>query len=808
MPKEKILIVEDERVVAMDIQNRLKDLGYSVCGLASSGEEAVKKASEIQPDLILMDIVLKGRMDGIDAARQIRERFNIPVVYLTTFSDEKTLQKARLTEPYGYILKPFDDRELRSNIEMALYKGAMEARTEHLNRVIRAIRNVNQLIVREKNPERLIQGACDNLIETRGFFYAWIALLDENEKLTATAEAGLGEDFLTMAERLKRGELPECAKRALANPDVVVIKDPSSICLDCPLTWNYYNRGAMSIRMEYGEKVYGLLTVSTPIDFITTKEEQSLFQEIAGDISFALHTIGVEEERKQAEEALKKSEEKLKVIFDESPNVMMIMDYENGEILNVNQAARHILGYEKKTLLGKHFSILFPSESELTRNNLLEKLSIHGSVFESQKFVRADGSGLPTDLSATLIPWDKGKAILATFRDVSEQIRLENQFFQAQKMEAIGVLVEGVAHDFNNLLTTIIGSSDLMIMSIGKDHNLRKNLEDIRKAGKRAASLTRQLLLFSRRQILEPKVINLNDVILDMDKMLRRLIGENIDLETVLAPDLGRVEADPGQIEQIIMNLAVNAKDAMPRGGKLTINTANVELDEAYVHSHADVTPGPYVMMAISDTGTGMDEETLSKVFDPFFTTKEAGKGTGLGLSTIYGIVKQSGGNIWVYSEPGKGATFKIYLPRVEKKTGGTEAVEAAAESLTGSETILVVEDNEMVRDLAQTIFQHYGYRVLTAQDGEEAIRVSQEHDGPIDLMLTDVVMPGMSGNEVVKRLNTLRPEMKVLYMSGYTNNVIVHHGDMDRETAFIQKPFTMESLVCKVKEVISKIEY
>ena len=430
----------------------------------------------------------------------------------------------------------------------------------------------------------------------------------------------------------------------------------------------------MSIRMEYGEKVYGLLTVSTPIDFITTKEEQSLFQEIASDISFALHTIEVEEAQKQAEEALKKSEEKLKVIFNESLNVMMIMDNESGEILSINQAAHHILGYENKTLLGKHFSILFPSESELTINNLLEKLSIHGSVFELQEFVRADGSVLPIDLTATLIPWDKGKAILATFRDVSERIRLENQFLQAQKMEAIGVLAEGVAHDFNNLLTTIIGCSDLMMMSIGKDHDLRGNLEDIRKAGKRAASLTRQLLLFSHRQILEPKVINLNDVISDMDKMLGRLIGEDIDLEPVLAPDLGQVEADPGQIEQIIINLAVNAKDAMPRGGKLTIDTANVELNEVYVHSHADVTPGPYVMMAISDTGTGMDEETLSKVFDPFFTTKEAGKGTGLGLSTIYRIVKKSGGNIRVYSEPGKGTTFKIYLPRVEKKTGGNRS--------------------------------------------------------------------------------------------------------------------------------------
>ncbi|MCJ7808931.1 MAG: GAF domain-containing protein, partial [Desulfobulbaceae bacterium] len=301
MPKEKILIVEDERVVAMDIQNRLKDMGYFVCGLASSGEDAVNKASELQPDLVLMDIILKGEMDGIDAAGQIRERFNIPVVYLTAFSDEKTLQRARLTGPYGYILKPFDDSELRSNIEMALYKGVMDARIDRLNRIISAIRSVNQLIVKEKDPDRLIQDSCDSLIATRGFYNAWIALLDENEEFMATAEAGLGEAFLPMVERLKRGELTGCAKRARSKPDVVVIKDPTNTCsTGCPLAKGCHGRGAMSIRMEHGGRVYGLLTVSTPIDFIT-EQELSLFKEIAGDISFALHAIETEKERDLSE---------------------------------------------------------------------------------------------------------------------------------------------------------------------------------------------------------------------------------------------------------------------------------------------------------------------------------------------------------------------------------------------------------------------------------------------------------------------------------------------------------------------------
>jgi PAS domain S-box-containing protein len=381
---------------------------------------------------------------------------------------------------------------------------------------------------------------------------------------------------------------------------------------------------------------------------------------------------------------------------------------------------------------------------------------------------------------------------------------LEEQLRQSQKMEAIGKLAGGVAHDFNNLLTVIHGYSDLILRDLDEKSRFFQDISEIKKASEHAASLTRQLLAFSRKQVLQPKIFDLNDLVSNMDKMLRRMIGEDIQLVTLLSEDLGRVKVDPGQIEQVIFNLAINARDAMPKGGKLTIETSNVLLDENYARLHVGVTPGHYVMLSISDTGIGMTPEIKERIFEPFFTTKEKGKGTGLGLSTVYGIVKQSGGNIWVYSEPGQGTTFKIYLPTIEEITDVLEAKVVPTKSLQGSETILLAEDEEAVKKFASMTLQSYGYKVLEAANGEEALRVVQEQPpGFIRLMLTDVVMPGMSGRELANSLQLLQPEMKVLYMSGYTDNAIVHHGVLDPGMAYIQKPFTPDGLASKVREIL-----
>jgi signal transduction histidine kinase/ActR/RegA family two-component response regulator len=398
------------------------------------------------------------------------------------------------------------------------------------------------------------------------------------------------------------------------------------------------------------------------------------------------------------------------------------------------------------------------------------------------------------------------KAIVGTIRDITERKNLEEQLQQAMKMEAIGRLAGGVAHDFNNLLSVILTYSRIMLENKEINDSMRADLKEIGTAGERASSLTRQLLAFSRKQVLQPELLDLKDVITNMHKMLGRLIGEDIELTTILKESMGQVKADPGQIEQVIMNLAVNARDAMPRGGKLTVEIADAALDEEYAGRHAEVDPGPYVMLAVSDTGHGMDAETKSKIFDPFFTTKEKGKGTGLGLATVYGIVKQSGGNVVAYSEPGKGTTFKIYLPRVEEgayETGKKKILEG--ESLRGSETVLVVEDDESVRSLVCRLLQEAGYTVLKAADGAEALKINEQHPETIHLMVTDVVMPGMGGRKLAERLGPLRPEMKILYMSGYTDNAIVHHGALDPGTAFLQKPITKENLLLKTREALEK---
>jgi CheY-like chemotaxis protein len=371
-------------------------------------------------------------------------------------------------------------------------------------------------------------------------------------------------------------------------------------------------------------------------------------------------------------------------------------------------------------------------------------------------------------------------------------------------MEAVGRLASGVAHDFNNLLTIIIGYSDLLLERVSARDGMRPPVEEIKKAADRAASVTRQLLAFSRKQVLQPHILDLNSLLTNVDKMLRRMIGKNIELVTPLPSGLGRVNADPGQIEQVIMNLAANARDAMPQGGQLTLEAANVELDSSYVSSHGSVSPGHYVMIAMSDTGIGMDAETQACIFQPFFTAKQQSKGMGLGLATVYGIVRQSEGHIWVYSEPGKGTTFKVYLPRID------QAVEVIAptyvpvdEPTRGSETILLAEDEEAVCSLVRGVLESRGYDVLKTKGANEALEIGERHKEHIHLLLTDVVMPQMSGMELAEHLAPLHPETKVLYMSGYTDNAVVHLGLLDPGTIFLQKPFTPDALARKVREVL-----
>jgi two-component system cell cycle sensor histidine kinase/response regulator CckA len=637
----KILIVEDEGIVAKDLENTLRTMGYEVVGPVSSGEEAIQRAGEAGPDLVLMDIVLKGAMDGAEAADQIRRRWDIPVIYLTAYADERTLERAKISEPYGYLLKPFQERELKSTIEVALYRHG---------------------VGRE---------------------------LQERERWFATTLKSIGEGVIT------------------TDPKKQVI---------------FLNPAAETLTGWPQEEAKG-----------------KGIQEV----------LCFEKGREGTPEA-----DKFEKILQGKR--------ESG---TVNDA-----------LLLTRGGTLIPVEASWTpiRDNLH---SIQGMVWVLH------------DL--------RGR------KQAEQEMReLQGQLHHSQKMEAIGRLAGGIAHDFNNSITIIRVCSQLALMELKEMDPLREKMQLIDEATQRSEALTRQLLAFSRRQVMEMKVLNLNQILRDQEKMLLRIIGEDIEIQMALAEDLGRVKADPGQIDQVVINLTVNARDAMPDGGKLIIETANVDLGDEYSRTHVTVNPGSYVMVSVQDTGTGITPEVQERIFEPFFTTKEKGKGTGLGLSTVYGIVKQSGGHISVSSEPGNGATFRIYLPRVDEPPYEVKGNGTMQELLRGKETVLVVEDDAEVRKLTAEILKRQGYRVLEAANGGEAVLIGERCGQPIHLLVADLLMPTMSGPKLFQRLTPLRPEMKVLFMSGYAHHNVVGQG-LEQGFNFVQKPFSVDVLARKVREVL-----
>jgi two-component system cell cycle sensor histidine kinase/response regulator CckA len=522
---------------------------------------------------------------------------------------------------------------------------------------------------------------------------------------------------------------------------------------------------------------------------------------LAAAIERQMHESENHRAQKRAEEALKASEAELWALFEAMTDVILVLDAE-GRHLKMAPTRPAQMYKPADERVGKTLHEVLPKEKADFFLEHVRRALDEGPMHRVEYSLPIGGKEVWFEGSVSPMTKD---SVIWIGRDITERKILEEQLRQSQKMEAIGQLAGGIAHDFNNLLTAITGYSDLTLRRLQAEDPLRSNIEEVKKAGERAASLTRQLLAFSRKQVLQPKVFDLNSVISELEKMLQRLIGEDIELRTVLGVEPGSVKADPGQIEQVIMNLVVNARDAMPYGGKLTIETKNIYLGEEYAHHRSAVDPGSYVMLAISDTGIGMDEKTQARIFEPFFTSKEAGKGTGLGLSTVYGIVKQSDGNIWVYSEVGRGTTFKVYLPRVDESVQEYKRGTEVEEDLQGTESILLAEDEDTVRRLARDVLEMYGYRVLEAPNGGAAFLICERHKEPIHLLVTDVIMPEMSGPELTDRLIRLRPEMKVLYMSGYTDNAIVHRGVLDEGTNFIQKPFTPNALARRVREVLDR---
>ncbi len=522
-----------------------------------------------------------------------------------------------------------------------------------------------------------------------------------------------------------------------------------------------------------------------------------------------LFTAAVQDitERKRAEEALRESEERFRQIAENITEVFWLTDPQRTEVIYVSPAYEEIWGRSRQSLCQSPASWGKTIHSE-DRQRVLEAVTakqVKGEFDMEYRIVRPDGSIRWIRDRAYPILNEKGEVhrIAGIAEDITQEKQLAEQFRQSQKMDAIGQLAGGIAHDFNNLLTAIDGYSGFVLEQVASDNPLRKDVEEIKKATERAAALTHQLLAFSRRQVMQPARLNLNELVAGMEGMLRRLIGENIELVTVCAPDLAPVRADPHQFEQVIMNLTVNARDAMLEGGRLTIETANVGLDEPFIQQHVGAQLGAYAMLSVSDTGCGMDAGVQKHLFEPFFTTKEKGKGTGLGLSTVYGIVKQSGGYISVYSEPGRGSCFKIYLPQVVEPAAEKPVQAAPANAAGGTETILLVEDEEAVRALAAKVLRAKGYTVLEAGDGKEAQTVLKEHTGSLHLLVTDVVMPKMGGPELAKWLRRVRRGLKVLFMTGYTDHSAFREGMLPPGTALLSKPFSPQGLAQKVREVL-----
>ena len=572
--------------------------------------------------------------------------------------------------------------------------------------------------------------------------------------------------------------------RLAAKGDVELVGSPSPSWLGVPLKTPTATIGVLGVQHYENENAYDL----RDLEFLDS---------VGGHIAIAI-------ERRRAEDALRRSESVFRLLFSQNPLPTWVIDQETLAFIQVNEATVNQYGHtaeEFKKL--DTFDILVPEEAERLREHFRHS-PMQGRHVGHWKHRKKDGSVFEVEICSHEFLHGDRRVRLVVAQDISQRQQLESQLRQAQKMEAVGRLAGGVAHDFNNLLMVIKGHTELLLNALPPSDNVTRKIQQIDRSADRAASLTRQLLAFSRRQVLQPRAINLNSVVDEMGKLLPRLIGEDIDLVINTAADLGTIRADASQMEQVIMNLAVNARDAMPSGGRLRIETSNAELDHSYAATHPIVQAGRYVLLAVTDTGTGMDPETQAHIFEPFFTTKEQGKGTGLGLATVYGVVKQSGGFIWVYSELGKGTSFKIYLPRVDQPAEGPGSSQVSTVEPHGTETVLLAEDELDVREVAREFLESGGYTVLEASNGAEALRLAAEHKGRIDLLVTDMVMPGMTGQELAGRLQKACSGLGVIYMSGYSEDAAAEAAQSDASTRLLTKPFSKNMILRTVREVLS----
>jgi len=676
------------------------------------------------------------------------------------------------------LYRDIEEHKRAQVLSSALYRIAERTRSaSHLQGFYASIHNIVGELMNARNFYVALYDSATQMLSFPHF-------VDELDSAPASRRLGRGltEYVLRTGEALLA--TPEVFEELQSRGEVELLGSPS-------VDW-------MGVPLRAGNQTFGVLVVQSYHEDVRFGERD---KEI---LTFVSQQLASAIDHKRHEEALRHSEARYRSLVQSAVYGIYRASIE-GRFLDVNPALIHMLGYdsaEDVVRLDPQQDVFLESSAH---SHLMQEFQRTGNLDSAEvRWKKKDGTAITVRLSGRSADAgdDRDATLEIIAEDVTERRALEDQFRQAQKMEAVGRLAGGVAHDFNNLLMVVSGYTEVLLEDLKESDPLLPKVQAIQQAADRATTLTRQLLAFSRKQLLELKVVDVNAIVADMERLLRPLIGENIDLTTKLTPNLGHTRADAGQLEQVIMNLVVNAKDAMPTGGRIVIQTSEEELD-AVRREHSLIQPGSYILLSVSDTGAGMDKETQSRIFEPFFTTKEKGKGTGLGLSTVYGIVKQSGGYIFAHSESGAGTTFRIYLPKVLDPAGQPGAVKQPQVATGGSETVLLVEDEESVRELVRETLKSKGYSVMEAPDGIQGMKVAESFEGKIDILITDVAMPGMSGHELAKRVAASRPGIKILFLSGYTEDAIIHEGVLDPGTAFLQKPFTLQALARKVREVL-----
>ncbi|MHB2155543.1 response regulator [Calditrichota bacterium GD2] len=927
MEAPRIFIVEDDALIVAHLQQILQEFNYGIAGIAASGADAIEQIEKTNPQLILMDIRIRGPINGLEAAHRISKKQNIPIIFLTAHANQDYLKQAQLDNVYSYLIKPVRSIDLHTNIQMALFKHQVQQRLNMVNSILKTRQQINQFILERRSKKELLNGICQMLAGTDVFTTTILLTGTHNETMEIFISRDYEQDGKVLKQQILENNTPPCIQNAFDTDEVVITRVAEDQCILCKFCKSVAGQFHLSYRLGYRDTQYGVLTAYLAPAFEADDQIVELFKEIGDDIAYAIHKFDIEQMQLKAQKMLKESEykyrilsenalvgvflvqneqfkyanprmaeifqyespkkilqlksyldlchpanhQKIKAVFkelleshsspthiefsgmdkdgrrlelellasriefqgkeailgsilditekkekdelirvlstgiQESPVGIMVTDPE-GKIEYVNPAFTKISGYTEKDVKGKTPRLLKSGEMPEEFYRLMWKTISGGSPWHDEIINRKkDGSFYWAKL--LIVPIKDANNRITHFmgiqEDISENKKLQQQLLQSQKMEAIGRLAGGIAHDFNNLLTVINGYAQLLLYSLKEDNVHRKKVEQIFQAGEKAKNLTSQLLAFSRKQMRQARILNLNDVIENYLPMLKSLLGENITLDIQLASDLWPIESDAHQLEQILLNLIVNAKQAMPDGGKLTIITQNCAIDQKFASENEGARPGDFVRLSVADTGVGMDQETLKHIFEPFFTTRGVGEGTGLGLSTVYGIVKQNEGMIYVTSAPQSGTIFDIYFPKVE----GTEQAsrpedKEEQQNLRGDASILLVEDDADVRKLTGKALSYFGYKVTPARDGKDALRKLKADRQAFDLLITDLVMPNLSGKKLAAMIHEKYPDLPVLFISGYSENEFKDENRNDQPN-FLQKPFSPIDLAKKVNKLL-----